>query len=525
MGTSFRDSGIGTEFVTPLVAFAGVDDVGLVLTDVDRGTPMRVDAVEFPALDDIPAGHKVAVRPMTAGALVRKYGEPIGVASCDIPVGAHVHIHNVRVGQHVARGRANAPQQPRVQDPAAGQGNWQPPAAPARTSFLGYRRPDGRAATRNYIAVLPTVNCSATVSRIIAQRANELHRGAPGVDGVIALNHDLGCGMAEGTVGDEILRRTLRGYAGHANFVKVVMVSLGCEVNQPENVFGDAVPVETLAIQQIGGSAATVGAGLERIARCVAEAADLRREPIPVSELVLGLQCGGSDAYSGLTANPTLGVAADLLVAAGGKVVLGETPEIYGAEHMLRDRAADPALAERIDELIEWWRGYTAKHDAEMDDNPSKGNHEGGITTIWEKSLGAILKGGTSPLNDVVGYAQPVTADGLTFMDTPGYDPVSATGMVAGGANLLAFTTGRGSVFGSRPAPCLKISTTTGLYERMRGDIDFDAGPAFSRAEQVRRGALLFEALVDMASGLPSKSEELGFGTEEIVPWRIGAVM
>ena len=518
MGTPLRVSGTATESVTPLVAFAGGDDVGLVLTDVDRGTPMRVDAFEFAALDEIPAGHKVAVRPIAAGALVRKYGEPIGVASCDIPVGAHVHIHNVRVGQHAARGRANAPEQRQ-------RLGWSAPVAPTRTSFLGYRRPDGRAATRNYIAVLPTVNCSATVSRIIAQRANELHRGAPGVDGVIALTHDLGCGMAEGTTGDEILRRTLRGYAGHANFVKVVMVSLGCEVNQPENVFGDAVPVETLAIQEIGGSAATVSAGLERVDRCVAEAAALRREPIPASELVLGLQCGGSDAYSGLTANPTLGVAADLLVAAGGKVVLGETPEIYGAEHMLRDRAADPALAARIDELIEWWRHYTAKHDAEMDDNPSKGNHAGGITTIWEKSLGAILKGGTSPLNDVVGYAQPVTADGLTFMDTPGYDPVSATGMVAGGANLLAFTTGRGSVFGSRPTPCLKISTTTGLYDRMRGDIDFDAGPAFSRAEQIRRGTLLFEDLVDMASGRPSKSEELGFGTEEIVPWRIGAVM
>jgi altronate hydrolase len=516
MGTPMRVA----EFVSPLVAFAGADDVGLVLDDVERGAAMRVGDVDFAALADIPAGHKVAVRPIAAGAPVHKYGQVIGIASCDIPIGAHVHVHNLKVGQHAERGRGSAPQ-----DPLRNQGNWTPPAAPTRTHFLGYRRPDGRAATRNYIAVLPSVNCSATVSRIIAQRADDLHRGAPGLDGVIALPHELGCGMAEGTTGDEILRRTLRGYAEHANLVKVMMVSLGCEVNQPENVFGGAVPVETLAIQDLGGSAATVNAGLASIGRYVAQMADLRREPIPISELTVGLQCGGSDAYSGLTANPTLGVAADLLVAAGGKVILGETPEIYGAEHILRARAADRALAEHIDELIAWWRHYTAAHDAEMDNNPSKGNHDGGITTIWEKSLGAILKSGTSPLNDVVRYAQPVTADGLTFMDTPGYDPVSATGMVAGGANLLAFTTGRGSVFGSRPAPCLKISTTTRLYDRMRGDIDFDAGPALSRAEQIRRGTLLFEALVDLASGRPSKSEELGFGTEEIVPWRIGAVM
>ena len=507
-----------SDVVVPLVAFAGVDEVGLVPDAVERGAALRVDDVEFAALEDIPAGHKVAVRPIAAGAPVHKYGETIGIAADDIPVGAHVHVHNLKVGQHAARGDS-------AQGPAPDHRSWTAPAAPTRTHFLGYRRPDGRAATRNYIAVLPSVNCSATVSRMIAQRANELHRGAPGLDGVIALTHELGCGMAEGTSGDEILRRTLRGYAEHANLVKVVMVSLGCEINQPENVFGDAVPVETLAIQDLGGSAATVNAGLARIDQYVAETACLRREPIPISELTLGLQCGGSDAYSGLTANPTLGVAADLLVAAGGKVILGETPEIYGAEHILRARAADPALAGRIDELIAWWQRYTAANNAEMDNNPSKGNHDGGITTIWEKSLGAILKGGTSPLNDVVRYAQPVTAAGLTFMDTPGYDPVSATGMVAGGANLLAFTTGRGSVFGSRPAPCLKISTTTGLYERMRGDIDFDAGLAMSRPEQIRLGTLLFEALVDLASGMPSKSEELGFGTEEIVPWRIGAVM
>jgi altronate hydrolase len=509
--------------VVPLVPLVGVDDVGLVRDDVRRGTPIQTTEGVVAASDDIPAAHKVAVRAIAAGTPVRKYGEVIGVALCDIPPGAHVHRHNLGIGPHSVGGRGD------THHPEPKRLVWNPLVAPTREHFLGYRRPDGRAATRNHIAILPTVNCSATVARMIAQAASARFAAEPQLDGVIALTHDLGCGMAEGTEGDDILRRTLRGYAGHVNLVGVVMISLGCEINQPENVVDGAGPaspaVATLSIQDLGGTVATVNAAMERIAAMVTETRKLKREPIPVSELVLGLQCGGSDAYSGLTANPTLGVAADLLVAAGGRVILGETPEIYGAEHLLRRRAATPAIARRIDELIEWWQAYTARNNAEMDNNPSTGNRAGGITTVWEKSLGAVLKGGTSPLNDVVGYAEPVTAAGLTFMDTPGYDPVSATGMVAGGANLLAFTTGRGSVFGSRPTPCLKISTTTRLYTSMRGDMDFDAGPAMSRDEQIRYGTRLFDALVDMASGRPSKSEELGFGAEEIVPWRMGAVM
>jgi len=503
------------DVVEPLVPMVGLDDVGLVIGDVGEGTPIRTAAGVVTAVDAIPAGHKVAVRAVAAGGPVHKYGEVIGMARRDIAPGEHVHLHNLGVGERTASGEPSPGVVPA----------WSPPAAPTRDHFLGYRRADGRAATRNYIAVLPTVNCSATVARLVAQTANTAHAGTAGLDGVIALTHDLGCGMAEGTAGDDLLRRTLRGYAGHANIAAVLTISLGCEVNQPENVFGAHVPAETLGIQELGGTAATVRAALDRIAAMVSQVAAMRREPIPVSQLVLGLQCGGSDAYSGLTANPTLGVAADLLVAAGGRVILGETPEIYGAEHLLRDRAATPGVGRRIDELIAWWQEYTARNGAKLDSNPSKGNKDGGITTIWEKSLGAVLKGGTSPLNDVVGYAEAVAAPGLTFMDTPGYDPVSATGMVAGGANLLAFTTGRGSVFGSRPTPCLKISTTSRLYEHMRGDMDFDAGPAMSRDDQIRYGTRLFEALVDMASGTPSKSEELGFGAEEIVPWRMGAVV
>jgi altronate hydrolase len=501
------------EPVQPLIPRPDVDDVGLVLSDVPSGTPVMVGSTAVPAAADIPAGHKVAVRAVAAGQPVHKYGEVIGVALTDIRPGDHVHLHNLGLGTHHG-GHSEF----------SGRPVWTPPGTPSRDHFLGYRRPDGRAATRNYIAVLPTVNCSATVARMVAQAAQSAHADVPGLDGIIALPHDLGCGMAEGTAGDDLLRRTLLGYATHPNVVGAVVISLGCEVNQPENVLGDAV-ANTVTIQDVGGTAAAVRAALEQVAELVEGVRTLRREPIPLAELTLGLQCGGSDAWSGLTANPTLGVAADLLVAAGGRVILGETPEIYGAEHILSRRATSPRVAARIDELIAWWKDYTSRNGAELDNNPSRGNRAGGITTIWEKSLGAVLKAGTAPLEDVVGYAEPVTSAGLTFMDTPGYDPVSATGMVAGGATVLAFTTGRGSLFGSRPTPCVKISTTTTLYERMTGDIDFDAGGAMSHPQQLTSGRLLFEALVDTASGRQSKSEQLGFGTEEIVPWRMGAVL
>jgi altronate hydrolase len=500
-----------------LVADRSTDNVGLTLNDLREGVTCDVGPARIPIAQDVPAGHKVALTDIEVGRPIVKYGAVIGYATAPITPGSHVHVHNLAV-----RGTAS-PNRGDVRRTAVG---WTPPAAPTRDHFLGYRRPDGAVATRNYIGILPSVNCAATVSRMIAQAAETAHAGTPGLDGVIALGHDLGCGMAEGGRGDEILRRTLHGYAAHPNLVGVVSVSLGCEVNQPDHYLADLPrPVEQLAIQQLGGSAETLNEALRRVAVIAEEVSGLRREPLPLSGLTLGLQCGGSDAYSGLTANPTLGVAADLLVAAGGRAILGETPEIFGAEHLLATRAAEVGLADRLDEILEWWQGYVRAGGAEMDSNPSRGNRDGGITTIWEKSLGAVLKGGSSPLRAVVDYAQRVVAPGLTYMDTPGYDPVSATGMVAGGANLLAFTTGRGSVFGSRPTPCLKITTTGRLYRHMIGDMDFDAGSAFTREEQIAAGTRLFERLVDLASGEPSKSEQLGFGSEEIAPWRIGAVL
>jgi altronate hydrolase len=492
------------------------DNVGVAMQPLAEGDIVVSGGEPLHVLSAVPVMHKIALVDIDTGDSIRKLGHTIGVAIVPIRAGEHVHVHNL--------GLPSAPR-PAASTTTEARRSWQPGIEVTRTSFLGYRRADGRVGTRNYIGILPSVNCAATVARLAATIAGQRLTGTPACDGVIALTHDLGCGMARGTTEDDVLRRTLRGYATHANLSGVVVVTLGCEVNQPENFLtGSAARVEHVSIQERGGTNATVAAVVELV-QAIAESEQPGREPVPLSELTLGLQCGGSDAASAITANPTLGVASDLVVAAGGRVILGETPEIFGAEQLLRERALTPAIGGRIDDKIAWWLDYAARNGVELDNNPSAGNHDGGITTIWEKSLGAVLKGGSGPLSDVVDYAEPVVQPGLTFMDTPGYDPVSATGMVAGGANVLAFTTGRGSVYGSRPVPCLKISSTTRLYERMPDDIDFDAGGATSRIAQLEFGTRLFEAIVDMASGELSKSELLGFGAEEIAPWRVGAVL
>jgi altronate hydrolase len=495
------------------------DNVAIAIQSLEPGEIVDAASRSVRVCAAVPAGHKVALEDLLRGDWIFKLGQRIGEATVPIRAGEHVHTHNLGVRRDRPETDGDGVS---LRDVTA----WRSPVAPTLDRFLGYRRADGRVGTRNYIGILPSVNCAATVARIAAGVAGANVAGTDACDGVIALTHDLGCAMAEGTLGDEILRRTLRGYAVHPNLVGVIVVTLGCEVNQPENFLtGTAAAVEHLSIQELGGTNATVAAVVERVVAMAAGLDGLEREPVPLDELTLGLQCGGSDAASAITANPTLGVASDMLVSAGGRVILGETPEIFGAEHLLRQRAVSSEVGRRLDETLAWWLEYAERNGVVLDNNPSRGNREGGITTIWEKSLGAVLKGGSSPLQAVVGYAEPVVEPGLSFMDSPGYDPVSATGMVASGANVLAFTTGRGAVFGSRPVPCLKVSSTTQLYERMSGDIDFDAGSASTRARQLERGAELFEAIVGMASGEPSKSESLGFGAEEIAPWKVGAVL
>ena len=493
------------------------DDVVIACREIEAGTNLLKEGVVVK--ERIPSGHKIATRAIAAGEPVRRYNQVIGFATQDIAPGAHVHVHNLEVrdfARDYAYGEAYRPTQ--MAQPAA--------------TFQGIVRPDGRVATRNYIGILSTVNCSATVAKHV-ERAFEGDALAafPNVDGVVALTHTAGCGMDTSGEGMDILRRTLAGYARHANFAGVLIIGLGCEGNQMDALFftqglAQGPLLRAMTIQDKGGTAKAVAEGIAAIKDMLPVANQVRREAVPASHIVVGLQCGGSDGYSGITANPALGAAVDLLVQHGGTAILSETPEIYGAEHLLTRRAVSREVGEKVVRRIKWWEDYTARNRGEMNNNPSPGNKAGGLTTILEKSLGAVAKGGTTGLMEVYEYAQPVAAKGFVFMDTPGYDPVSATGQVAGGANLICFTTGRGSVYGCKPAPSLKLATNTPMYERMEDDMDINCGAILDGSMTVQEaGRKIFELMLATASGQPSKSEKHGFGADEFVPWYLGAVM
>ena len=506
--------------VQELILLHGGDNVAVARIELAPGRVVaRPDGTALQVREAISAGHKIALRAIAQGEAVLKYGQPIGIASVPICEGEHVHVHNVEMGT------ASGGQVGRA-DPVAAL----PIGEPA--TFEGYVRADGRVGTRNYIGVLSTVNCSATACKAIAQAFNGPALAAlPGVDGVVAITHGSGCGMSAQGEGLELLRRTLRGYAAHPNFAAVLVVGLGCEVNQADALVEglDAATrqrVRTLSIQDAGGTREAIERGQELVRELASQAAGARRSTVPASRLVVGLQCGGSDGYSGISANPALGAAVDLLVRHGGTAILSETPEIHGAEHLLTARAASPEVAERLLARLRWWEDYATRHGAQLNNNPSPGNKAGGITTILEKSLGAVAKGGGSTLMDVVEYAQPVRGPGLVFMDTPGYDPVSATGQVAGGANLICFTTGRGSTYGCKPVPSLKLATNTAMYRRMSLDMDFNAGEIVDGTSTVAEaGERIFRLMLAAASGERTLSERHGLGDEEFVPWQLGAVM
>lgn len=487
------------------------DDVAVMIEAARQGSSV----LGVTARNDIPAGHKIALRPVAAGAALRKYGQVIGVAAHDIAAGEHVHSHNLILGD-----QRKSPDQ-RVEEKAL------EPAGQADTAFFdGYLRESGGVGTRNVIGIIASVNCSATVVHRIARRFEE--GLPPGIDAVAPFTHSSGCGMSRAGEGFEILERTLAGYARNPNFGGVLFVGLGCEVAQIDDMLArhglqPGPRLRTLTIQDAGGTAEAIERGTALVAELIDQASTDRRTRRPASDLVLGLQCGGSDAWSGVTANPALGVAADLLVAAGGSVFLSETPEIYGAEHLLLARAASPAVAEALGERIAWWEDYAARHGASLDNNPSPGNKAGGLTTIFEKSLGAVAKAGSAPLSDVLLYAQPRRTNGLIFMDSPGYDPCSATGQIASGANLLAFTTGRGSVFGAQPTPCLKLASNAALARAMARDIDIDCSIVLDGTSLAQAGTMIFEAMLATASGRPTRSEALGVGDFEFVPWQMGA--
>ena len=495
------------------------DDVAVTTRELKAGTRVRTPAGELVLPGDVPRGHKLAVRDVPAGSAVHKYGQSIGLAITHIAAGAHVHTHNLGMDDsnrayEFSTARATLPAQ----------------SAPART-FQGYQRANGRFGTRNYIGVLTSVNCSASTAKMIAEQFRGMALDAfPNVDGVVALTHQSGCGLVTGSVGANTLVRTLRGYAQHPNFGGLIVLGLGCEMVPVQSlVEGLDIPtdtiVKTLTIQETGGVRATVRAGVDLIREMLPVLDARRRIPAPISEIVLGLNCGGSDGYSGITANPALGYASDRLVADGGTSILAETPEVFGAEHLLTRRAVSEDVGRRLLERIDWWKNYARTGGGSLDNNPSPGNKAGGLTTILEKSLGAVAKAGQADLSAVYEYAEPVTERGLVFMDTPGYDPVSVTGIVAGGATVVCFTTGRGSVLGCRPTPSIKLATNTEMYERMTEDMDINCGRIVDgTASLTEVGDEIFERIIAVASGERTVSEELDLGQDEFVPWQFGTV-
>jgi altronate hydrolase len=515
------------------VLLRGDDNVAVAARPIPKGTELDLAGRVVTVREPIALGHKVALVDIATGEPVRKYGQVIGFASRPIPGGSWVHVHNVKADLF-ERDYAFATEHPGV-----------PPRGEVRT-FRGFLRADGRVGTRNTIAVISTVNCSASTSKYIADRFRDgaWKRDFPNVDGVFAITHKGGCGLPFGGPDHAQLERVLAGFANHPNVAAYVIVGLGCEVSyaqhlvetqdlvasfgpkkrEPRDGNGKARP-RVLNIQEQGGITRTVEAAVAAVNQLLPEANAGKRTEQPASKIVLALECGGSDGNSGVTANPALGVAADLIVAQGGTAILGETTEIYGAEHLLTRRAMTRAVGEKLVERIKWWEWYTGLFGAEINNNPSPGNKDGGLTTIYEKSLGALAKGGSTPLVDVVGYAEAVTTPGLVFMDTPGYDPPCTTGLVAGGANVLVFTTGRGSVLGLKPTPCIKVATNTPMYDRMSDDMDLNAGTILEGESVESVGRRMFDLILEVASGQQTRSEAQGVGEEEFAPWHIGPTL
>ena len=534
--------------VAELVLLDPDDDVGVAARDLSAGEVISAGSAGRVRLaESVPMGHKVALRSLERGQTVRKYGYPIGLASESIGVGVWVHSHNLedagsrRVVE--ARKRQDAASTVPASEGFAEGGvptlrTPPPPDLLEGHTFQGYRRASGRFGTRNYVAVISTVNCSASVSRYVARRfAQDALRNYPHVDGVIAITHHSGCGMPYGGLAHAMLDRVLGGLIHHPNVGGCLLIGLGCEQATSDHLFESLrvvpisgvasceQPIPVLSIQDLGGTTRTVESAVAEVARLLPRVDAARREAAPARGLILGLECGGSDGSSGITANPALGVAADLLIAAGGTAILSETPEIYGAEQLLARRAVSVEVAQKLLDRIRWWQGYTAQFGCRLDNNPSVGNKAGGITTIAEKSLGAIAKGGSTALVDVYQYAERVQAAGLVVMDTPGYDPASVTGMVAGGANIVVFTTGRGSCFGCKPTPSLKVASNTPMYQRMIDDMDIDAGTVLQGRSLSALGGEIFAEILAVASGKRTKSEVQGMGDEEFLPWIVGPML
>ncbi|MDR6538679.1 altronate dehydratase family protein [Variovorax soli] len=468
----------------------------------------------------VPAGHKIAAGRIAAGEKIRKYDTVIGAAMRDIEPGEHVHTHNLELVDF-------------DRDPGFCEDvrpvDYVPEAE--RATFMGIVRPDGSVATRNFIGLISSVNCSATViKQIAAHFTPERLAPYPNVDGVVAFAQTSGCGMSSPSEHFDVLRRTLAGYARHPNLAGVLIVGLGCERNQVADLVASQglVPgphVRTFVMQDTGGTRATIAEGIAAVASMLPAANDVRRQPVSAAHLKIGLECGGSDGFSGITANPALGAAMDILVRHGGTAILSETPEIHGVEFMLTRRAVSPAVGQKLLDRLAWWEAYTRGHNGQFNGVVGPGNQAGGLANIFEKSLGSAMKGGTTPLQAVYEYAETIDKAGFVFMDSPGYDPVASTGQIASGANLICFTTGRGSMFGSKPSPTLKLASNTAMFTRLEDDMDINCGLILDGALDVQQmGERIFQHILRAASGEPTKSELLGLGDHEFVPWHMGIV-
>lgn len=494
------------------------DNVAIALADLPAGE--AVADTDVVLSQSIKQGHKIAIAAIASGQNVIRYGQTIGQATKDIAAGEHIHVQNLGMGEH-------------TQDYAHGSEAVALDPSKTERTFDGYHRADGKVGTRNYLGILTSVNCSGSVAKFIAEAAEKsgFLDDFPNIDGIVPITHGTGCGMSGENEGYDALFRTLSGYAQHPNFGGILLIGLGCEVMQVSALVGGR-PIRSdgalryMTIQNEGGTRKTIEKGLSELRGIAGLANTATRKPAPISHLMLGMQCGGSDGYSGITANPALGVASDMLVQHGATTILSETSEIYGAEHLLTRRADTVEVGEKLIERIRWWEDYTARNNGEMDNNPSPGNKRGGLTTILEKSLGAVAKSGSAPLVDVYKFGELIDKKGFVFMDSPGFDPCSVTGQIASGANLIVFTTGRGSVSGYMPTPCVKVATNSEMYARMSDDMDINCGDVVSEGVSLEdKGREIFETFIRVASGAETKSEELGFGGVEFVPWQIGAVM
>jgi len=540
---------------TDVVLLHPADNVCIAVRALSAGAVVTAGHRQVTLTASVPLGHKIALTAIGTSARIIKFGQTIGYATRPAAAGDWMHSHNMTAGQ-LEQNYEYATQIPPDPAPILGR------------TFMGYRRADGRAATRNYIAIVSTVNCSATVSKAIARHFDrDRLANFPNVDGVIALTHATGCGMAIDLLHHQMLDRVMAGFAKHANVAAVLIIGLGCEVATPGHLMKglgreglgpreekadktvkaaesiasshslailgprpsslgpslSSIPV--LTMQDLGGTQKTIARGIELVSELLPQVNRIERTPIPASEIILGLKCGGSDGNSGITANPALGITSDRLVAAGGTAVLAETTEVYGAEHLLTRRARSEEVGRKLIERIRWWEWYAKVFGASIDNNPSPGNKAGGLTTIYEKSLGAVAKAGSTALNAVYEYAMEIREKGLVLMDTPGFDPVCVTGMIAGGANVVCFTTGRGSCFGCKPTPSIKIATNTPMYERMIEDMDFNAGTILQGESVEAVGERIFDLVLEVAGGKKTKSEAMGIGDEEFTPWHLGPVL